>query len=133
MQALSAAPSQIYASFWKRLVAVFIDAAIITVGTGLLITITFGGGAVFGIVVHWLYEAGMISSQSRATVGKRLLGIVVTDTNGERISFARASGRHFAKYLSAFLLFVGYIIAAFTTKKQALHDLIAETVVLHGR
>jgi uncharacterized RDD family membrane protein YckC len=55
---------------------------------------------------------------------------VVTDLNGNRMSFARATGRHFAKYISVFLLGIGFIIAAFTAKKQALHDMIAETLVM---
>jgi uncharacterized RDD family membrane protein YckC len=58
------------------------------------------------------------------------MSIVVTDLQGSRISFARATGRHFAKYLSAFLLGIGFLMAAFTSKKQALHDIIAETTVL---
>jgi len=55
---------------------------------------------------------------------------VVVDLNGSRMSFARATGRHFAKYISAFLLGIGFIMAAFTEKKQALHDMIAETLVI---
>jgi uncharacterized RDD family membrane protein YckC len=58
------------------------------------------------------------------------MSIVVTDLQGNRISFARATGRHFAKYLSAFLLGIGFLMAAFTSKKQALHDFIAETLVV---
>jgi uncharacterized RDD family membrane protein YckC len=54
----------------------------------------------------------------------------VTGIDGGRISFARATGRHFAKYISAFLLGIGFIMAAFTAKKQALHDMIAETLVV---
>jgi uncharacterized RDD family membrane protein YckC len=71
-----------------------------------------------------------MSSEWQATVGKRVMSIVVTDLHGGRISFGRATGRHFAKYLSAFLLGIGFIMAAFTSKKQALHDIIAETVVV---
>ena len=59
-----------------------------------------------------------------------MLGLVVTDLKGERISFMRATGRHFAKYISAFLLGIGFIMAAFTAKKQALHDMIADTLVV---
>ncbi len=59
------------------------------------------------------------------------MSIVVTGIDGKRISFARATGRHFAKYISAFILGIGFIMAAFTAKKQALHDMIAETLVVN--
>jgi uncharacterized RDD family membrane protein YckC len=72
----------------------------------------------------------MLSSEWQATVGKRAMSLVVTGVNGNRISFARATGRHFAKYVSAFILFIGFIMAAFTAKKQALHDMMAETLVI---
>jgi len=58
------------------------------------------------------------------------LGIIVTDINGEKISFKKASARYLLKFLSASILFIGFIIAAFTSKKQALHDIIAETLVI---
>ena len=73
----------------------------------------------------------MLSSEWQATVGKRALGMVVTGVDGSRISFARATGRHFAKYISAIILFIGFIMAAFTAKKQALHDMIAATLVVN--
>jgi len=57
------------------------------------------------------------------------LGLKVTGLNGERITFARATGRHFAKYLSSLTLLIGYIMAAFTERRQALHDIVASTLV----
>jgi uncharacterized RDD family membrane protein YckC len=81
--------------------------------------------ALFGGLVNWIYEAGMESS----TLGKMALGLKVTDIWGKRISFARATGRHFAKYLSGAILMIGYIMAGFTARKQALHDILAETLV----
>jgi uncharacterized RDD family membrane protein YckC len=72
----------------------------------------------------------MESSVKQGTVGKMILGIKVTTINGGRISFARATGRFFAKILSSLFLFIGYIMAAFTQRKQALHDIIAETLVI---
>jgi uncharacterized RDD family membrane protein YckC len=57
------------------------------------------------------------------------LSMKVTDLQGNRISFARATGRHFAKYISAMILLIGYIMAGFTERKQALHDMIAGTLV----
>ncbi|MBS3800254.1 MAG: RDD family protein, partial [Thioalkalivibrio sp.] len=61
---------------------------------------------------------------------KRLFGLRVVDFDGERISFARATGRHFASILSGLTLGIGYIMVAFTRRRQALHDLIAQTLVV---
>lgn len=119
-----------YAAFWERFVAQVIDAVILSVATGTVYTATFGAGMAIGFFAPWLYEAFMTSSEWQATVGKRVMSIVVTDLNGNRMSFARATGRHFAKYISVFLLGIGFVIAAFTAKKQALHDMIAETLVM---
>ncbi|MFH0733079.1 MAG: RDD family protein [bacterium] len=82
------------------------------------------------VVVSWLYSALMESSSKKATLGKMALGLIVTDMQGDRITFARASGRFFAKILSGLILNIGFIMAAFTQKKQALHDIIADTLVL---
>jgi uncharacterized RDD family membrane protein YckC len=120
-----------YADFGSRLLAFLIDCVILALATGILTAGTFGVGVVLSFFAPWLYEAFMLSSEWQATVGKRAMSIVVTSMDGNRISFARATGRHFAKYLSAFLLFIGFIMAAFTARKQALHDMIAETLVVH--
>ena len=119
-----------YAGFWVRFVAFLIDACILALGTGIVTAATFGFGIVLSFVAPWLYEAFMLSSEWQATVGKRAMSLVVTGANGNRISFARATGRHFAKYVSAFILLIGFIMAAFTAKKQALHDMMAETLVI---
>lgn len=119
-----------YATFGQRLVAIIIDVAILSLATGSVIVGTFGLGVTLGFFAPWLYEAFMMSSEWQATVGKRVMSIVVTDMEGKRITFARATGRHFAKYISAALLGIGFIIAAFTARKQALHDMIAETLVV---
>jgi uncharacterized RDD family membrane protein YckC len=119
-----------YATFGQRLVAILIDLAILTAATGSVAVATFGVGVTLGFLAPWLYEAFMTSSEWQATVGKRVMSIIVTDLQGKRISFTRATGRHFAKYVSALLLGIGFIIAAFTTKRQALHDMIAETLVI---
>jgi uncharacterized RDD family membrane protein YckC len=95
-----------------------------------------GIGFIFGfvgiiLVVSWLYSALSESSSWQATPGKKLLNLQVTDSEGQRISFGRASGRFFAKMLSSMIpLGIGYIMAGFTEKKQALHDLIAGCLVL---
>src|SRR5207244_1144403 len=119
-----------YAGFWRRFLAIVIDAIILSLASGTAFVATFGSGVALGFVASWLYEAIMMSSEWQATVGKRVMSIVVTDIEGKRMTFARATGRHFAKYISAFLLGIGFIIAAFTAKKQALHDMIAETLVI---
>ena len=119
-----------YATFGQRLVATLIDVAILSLATGSVVVATFGMGVTLGFFAPWLYEAFMMSSEWQATVGKRVMSIVVTDTDGKRMSFARATGRHFAKYVSALLLGIGFIIAAFTARSQALHDMIAETLVI---
>jgi uncharacterized RDD family membrane protein YckC len=86
----------------------------------------------FSMVVNWIYEASLESSSYQATLGKMALGLKVTDLEGRRISFARATGRHFAKILSGMILLIGYIIAGFSTRKQALHDMIAGTLVVRS-
>lgn len=96
--------------------------------------VIFGLFLLFGVVslaVTWLYHALMESSEWQATVGKRAVGIIVTDTEGRRVSFARATGRHFAKIVSNLVpLEIAYIMAGFTEKKQALHDMLADCLVL---
>jgi uncharacterized RDD family membrane protein YckC len=83
-----------------------------------------------GIVVAWLYYAIQETSPKQATLGKQALGIVVTDLQGKRIDFVKATIRYFSKIISSIILLIGYIMAAFTEKKQALHDMIAGTLVL---
>jgi uncharacterized RDD family membrane protein YckC len=135
------AANVMYAGFWRRAAAIFID--------GLLLSAVFspfsrsamsadaGAATVLGLsilelVVGWLYYALQESSRFQATLGKRALKIVVTDLRGGRIGFARASGRYFAKLLSTLTLGVGYLMAAFTARKQALHDLVADTLVVRS-
>jgi len=78
----------------------------------------------------WLYHTVMESSRYQATLGKLALGSIVTDLNGQRISFARANGRFFGKWVSSAFLNIGYLMAGFTEKKQALHDILASTLVI---
>jgi uncharacterized RDD family membrane protein YckC len=78
----------------------------------------------------WLYGAGLESSPSQATVGKRWMGIKVTDAQGERLSFLRATGRHAAKYLSALPCFLGFMAALFSSRGLAWHDRLADTRVV---
>jgi uncharacterized RDD family membrane protein YckC len=147
----AATPSAHYAGFWIRFVAVIIDglalgivvwpvsaifAVMIGVAGGRVDMPGIGIHLVRGIVVWsllifagWIYEASLESSSEQATLGKMALGLKVTDEYGRRITFARASARYFSKLLSRMILFIGYIMAGFTVRKQALHDMIAGTLV----
>ena len=130
-----------YAGFWKRVGAWIIDVIIVSVVQGIVGAIIGGlsdTGAtlatnVVGFMIGLLYGAGMESSSKQATLGKMALGIVVTDMEGNRITFMRATGRYFAKIISAFILLIGFIMVAFTRRKQGLHDLMAGTLVVNGR
>lgn len=85
-------------------------------------------GAFIGV---WLYYAGMESSRYQGTLGKIALGIMVTDMQLRPVSFGRASGRFFAKLVTGLIpLWIGYLMAGFTAKKQALHDMIAGCLVM---
>ena len=135
-----------YAGFWRRFVAYLIDYLIIGAGAfivGFVIGIIAGasgaddveGGwraAIYVVTIagYYLYYAFMESSANQATVGKIALGLKVTDEVGNRISFGRALGRTVAKILSALILFMGFVMAGFTDRKQALHDKIAHTLVV---
>ena len=154
--AVAAVHSPAYAGFWLRFVAWIIDRVVLQVVGGLVLFPLFGVSlmrmathmrpgnpediipmftsvgrlAVAALVVNWLYYALLESSSWQATLGKKALGLQVTDLEGRRISFGRATGRYFARIISAMTLFIGYIMAGFTQKKQALHDLIAGTLVV---
>jgi len=131
----------IYAAFWIRVAAYLIDYLLI-----FLIMVCVGVvGALFAIdsevekfaplisiFMMWLFFTLFESGRWQATPGKRLLKIRVTDMNGNRISFGKAAGRNLARFLSGLIFGIGYIMAAFTEKKQALHDQIASTLVLKG-
>ena len=138
-----------FAGFWRRFVAAFIDAIVLSVlivVIGLAVAIAIGtyfapqndmavrnGWAVTAIAIGWLYFALMESSSHQGTLGKLALSIFVTDDTGEPIGFQKASGRVFAKTISGMLVFVGFVMAAFTRRKQALHDLMVGTLVVRRR
>ena len=128
----------VYSGFWRRVAAALIDGLIIGAVTAPF-TIGFSGGTTYAgrfssipTVAAWLYSALMESSAKQATLGKMALGIRVTDLNGNRIGFGRATGRFFAEFLSVLTLGIGFLMAAFTERKQALHDMVAGTLVLLG-
>jgi len=82
------------------------------------------------IVGAWLYFAKLESGPAQATYGKQVMGLRVTDLTGQRIGFGRASGRFFGKIVSGMTFYVGFIMAGFTERKQALHDMMAGTLVV---
>jgi uncharacterized RDD family membrane protein YckC len=152
--AIPRAPAFRYSGFWRRFVAMVIDSFVFTpIAVALLATT-----GIFGILLHpsddfegmmaamlgvsiiavlllifagsWLYHTLMESSRYQATLGKLALGSIVTDLDGRRISFARANGRFFGKMASSAIFNIGYIMAGFTEKKQALHDILAGTLVV---
>jgi len=93
------------------------------VGIGLIVLVAFLGS--------WLYYALFESSSWQATPGKKVLNIFVTDMNGAPVSFGRATGRYFSKFVTQLIpLGIGYMLAGLTERKQALHDMIASTLVL---
>jgi uncharacterized RDD family membrane protein YckC len=140
-----------YAGFWWRLLAYMIDGLIlgviffplgIGVGMGLVaagsdsdpmlrtgVNLGLDG---FQVLVAWLYHAFLESSSWQGTIGKKICGLRVTDLDGRRISFARATGRYFGMVLSSLICFIGFIMIGFTERKQGLHDLMANTLVLKG-
>ena len=128
-----------YAGFWKRFLALIVDILLIMsldfcfstfIGTnrGVLVDVE---ESLVCVVAVWLYFSLMESSSIQATLGKMLLGIQVVDINGNRISFSTATGRYFGKFISLLTLYIGFIIAAFTTKRQALHDMMAKCLVVN--
>lgn len=145
----------VYGELWRRFFACMIDSAIVTaivIPSALVLTwileVLSGweiidregarfaagmGAVVFYLVADWVYNARQMSSRRQATLGKRWMQLKITTLEGEPISFGQATGRHFAKFLSTFALFVGFFIAAFSKRRQALHDMVAGTLVVKGR
>ncbi|MET0226392.1 MAG: RDD family protein [Dokdonella sp.] len=142
----------IHAGFWRRCAALVIDGILIGIassvvqaiaGVGMMGVVGAGGDlrpdALFGAMVvpflilfvgQWLYFAVFESGKAQATPGKMAMGIKVVDDVGQRIGFGRASGRYFGKIVSGLILNIGYLLAGFTARKQALHDMMAGTLVV---
>jgi uncharacterized RDD family membrane protein YckC len=141
-----------YAGFWLRVWAGAIDVCLEAVGALLL---TWGLDLVLGRFGHflgfsrsaskvatgmafililavgsWLYCAFAESSSWRATVGKRLLGLQVVTSDGDRISFGQATVRHLMKFLSLFCLTIGFMMSGWTKRRQALHDMPCDCLVI---
>ena len=144
-----------YAGFWIRVAAYLIDTVVLLVAQWAVFAVfgvsAFGvnsldaeagdvfastGGAIAYLITTIgaiLYFVLMESSAKQGTLGKMAVGIIVTDTDGNRITWLRALGRYFAKILSGIILLIGYIMVAFTERKQGLHDMICSTLVVKGR
>jgi len=141
-----------YAGFWKRLAAAIIDGMIV-IGLAMILKSFFlpapaeGGEELFApaeviknlstfslilLFSSWIYYGFMESSSGQATLGKMTLGIKVIDRSGKRISFFRATGRYWGKFLSTFPFFIGFLMIAFSGRKQALHDKISGCLVVNG-
>ncbi len=145
----------VYAGFWKRVAAYFIDSLIVGIVGGVVAMVIgmvlgigmagIGGGSdamgagfiaiqlltnLVSIGLAAAYYAGFHASSGKATLGKMAVGIKVVRSNGERITIARGIGRYFAAMLSGLILCIGYLMAAFTERKQSLHDMICDTLVV---
>lgn len=123
----------LYAGFWIRFSAFVIDTLVlvpIAAIFGVVSEESYGIASLLNVVIGWLYGALFESGKWQATPGKKVLGLQVTDLNGQRISFGRATGRHFAKWITGCTLGIGYLMIIWTERKQALHDKIAGTLVL---
>ena len=138
-----------YAGFWLRFAAIMIDGLIWSVVAGVVLALLFamlfasfmaGGAEVLAIVffvvsylgvyLGWFfYHAYCESSDWQGSIGKRVLGLYVTDTEGRRLTFGRAAGRNFSRIITNLTAGVGYIMAGFTVRKQALHDMVADCLV----
>ena len=135
-----------YGGFWIRFVAYLIDAILLSIVGGVvgsLLGISFMEETdwenydptinLVSFVVGWLYFALLESSERGATVGKMAMGLRVVTNDGQRLTFMNATGRYFAKILSAIILCIGFIMIGFTDRKRGLHDMIAGTLVIKVR
>jgi uncharacterized RDD family membrane protein YckC len=139
------AQTQAYGGFWVRLIALMLDYAVVFViliaALALMATVEPSAGPehlmdlaawLVATFVPFLYWPVLESSHWQATVGKRVMGLQVTDFDGQRLSFMHALLRALAKILSSIPFGVGYLLAAFTARKQALHDIIVKTLVVRS-
>ena len=121
--------NQIYAGFWQRFLAGIIDLIILIVIEVILIFIPIIGW-ILSLFVTWLYFAVQHSSTKQATFGMRALDIRITDENHGKIGFWRATGNFYLTVISAFVVFIGFFMIAFTLRKQGFHNLISRTLCI---
>lgn len=130
-----------YAGFWIRFGAYLLDSLIVGVPSIIIffmlsLSMGFMGmilGIVISLVIGWIYNASLESSEKQATIGKQAVGVKVVDYKGKRLSFVLATGRYFAKILSGLILLIGFFMIGFTERKQGLHDFIANTYVVEAK
>ena len=120
---------QIYAGFWQRLLAGIIDSIILIVIEVILIFIPIIGW-ILSLFVTWLYFAIQHSSTKQATFGMRALDIKITNENHGKIGFWRATGNFYLTVISALVVFIGFLMIAFTSRKQGFHNLISRTLCI---
>ena len=135
----------VYAGFWKRVAANLIDSVIIALLGGVLgaaigglMGVALGSDTpaiqavvqVVSVVLTASYYGWFYASLQQATPGKMAIGIKVVRSDGEGCGFWRGFGRYFAMILSGLMVCIGFLMAAFTARKQALHDMICDTVVV---
>jgi uncharacterized RDD family membrane protein YckC len=120
---------QIYAGFWQRFLAGIIDSIILIVIEVILILIPIIGW-ILSLFVTWLYFAIQHSSTKQATFGMRALDIKITNENHGKIGFWRATGNFYLTVISALVVFIGFLMIAFTSKKQGFHNLISRTLCI---
>jgi uncharacterized RDD family membrane protein YckC len=129
-----------YAGFWWRVLAYFIDSIVLSIVYTLLVsyltlvTQNVNGSVAFGnmanLVITFIYFTCLESSEWQGTLGKQICGLQVTNLDGNRISYRVAVLRHIGKIISALILCIGFLMVAFTEKKQGLHDKLARTFVV---
>ena len=119
-----------YAGFWRRFAASVIDAIIVWIPA---IVLNYLVPFVGGFIVSLFYKPIFESSAMMATPGKSIMGLTVVSEKGERLTLQQAYIRFFCSLLSAFVLMIGYLMNLFTAKRQTLHDMIAESVVINQR
>lgn len=131
----------IYANFWLRLGAVMIDSILIGIVLLLVAIIITNSGefsdseaqtlsVLSAIILQFLYFTLMESSAKQGSPGKMALRIKVVNANLQRLTFAEAFNRNMAKFVTVLIFGIGFIMVGFTPKKQALHDKIANTLVI---
>lgn len=118
----------IYSGFWRRFGAWFLDAMIMLVPAVLIgWLLPYVGGLILGLFYKPVFEASAL----KGTPGKAMLGMVVISEAGDRLTLKQAYIRYFCSILSGFVLGIGYIMNLFTAKRQTLHDMISESIVIN--
>ncbi len=118
----------VYSGFWRRFMALVIDALIMLIPAAILGTLVpYVGGLVLGLLYKPVFEA----SPLKGTPGKAMMRMVVLSETGERLTLKQSYIRYFCSILSGFVLGIGYLMNLFTAKRQTLHDMIAESVVVN--